>query len=277
MKAIKKINNNAAICVDSNGNELVALGTGIGFPSVPYEIEDMGIIQSTFYHVDMRIVSMLEDIDIEVINMTEELLRYYSNNCNASYSSNMLFSLADHINFAITRTIQGIILKSPLHYEVQHRFENEFAIGVYGLKLIHERLGVVMPKEEASNIALHLINSTDTQQQKIDDNEVIISKVTKIINEHFNISIDLKSVNYARFNSHFCYLLDRINRATTIESGNKEMFEQIKEKYIDVFYCCQKIADLLYQNYSYELSEEEIFYLIIHINRLCTREENIKG
>lgn len=33
MKAIKKINNNVAICVDSNNKELIAFGKGIGFPA----------------------------------------------------------------------------------------------------------------------------------------------------------------------------------------------------------------------------------------------------
>ncbi|MDR4947132.1 CAT RNA binding domain-containing protein [Neobacillus cucumis] len=30
------MNNNAAICIDSAGNELVAIGTGMGFPPIPY-------------------------------------------------------------------------------------------------------------------------------------------------------------------------------------------------------------------------------------------------
>ena len=31
MRAIKKINNNVAICADSNNKELIAFGKGIGF------------------------------------------------------------------------------------------------------------------------------------------------------------------------------------------------------------------------------------------------------
>lgn len=276
LKAIKKINNNAAICIDNNGNELVALGTGIGFPNVPYDIFDLSIIQRTFYNVDPRLLSILKEIDIKIINTSEKLLRKYSEQCKISYSNSTLFSLADHINFAISRVEQGIVLKSPLHYEVQHRFENEYNIGLFGIKLIQNELGVVMPKEEASNIALHLINSTEKKEKQIDENEIIISKVFEIISQHFNFNIDKKSINYSRFNSHLSYLLDRLNKKIAIESENIDMFDQIKDQYIDVFYCCQKIADFLYQNYGFKLSDEEIFYLIIHINRLYTREENYK-
>ena len=34
MKVVKKINNNVAICLDSNNCELVAFGKGIGFPKI---------------------------------------------------------------------------------------------------------------------------------------------------------------------------------------------------------------------------------------------------
>ena len=40
MKAIKKINNNVAICLDSHNRELVAFGKGIGFPKMPYSIQE---------------------------------------------------------------------------------------------------------------------------------------------------------------------------------------------------------------------------------------------
>lgn len=49
MKVVKKINNNVAICLDSNNCELVAFGKGIGFPKMPYEIQDLSLIDRTFY------------------------------------------------------------------------------------------------------------------------------------------------------------------------------------------------------------------------------------
>ena len=52
MKAIRKINNNVAICIDNNDKELIAFGKGIGFPKMPYEITDLSIIQMTFYRID---------------------------------------------------------------------------------------------------------------------------------------------------------------------------------------------------------------------------------
>ena len=39
MKVIKNINNNTSICLDSNNQEVVAFGKGIGFIKPPYEID----------------------------------------------------------------------------------------------------------------------------------------------------------------------------------------------------------------------------------------------
>ncbi|RRF91978.1 MAG: hypothetical protein DUD31_08135 [Coriobacteriaceae bacterium] len=39
MQVVRNINNNVALCLDSQGNELVAFGRGIGFRKPPYEVE----------------------------------------------------------------------------------------------------------------------------------------------------------------------------------------------------------------------------------------------
>ena len=54
MRVIKKLNNNAVICVDNNGNQLIALGNGIGFPKTPYTLNDLSKIRKTFYGVNAK-------------------------------------------------------------------------------------------------------------------------------------------------------------------------------------------------------------------------------
>ena len=54
MKITKKINTSAALALDSTGREVVVLGKGIGFPPVPYELNDLSKIERTFYDVDPK-------------------------------------------------------------------------------------------------------------------------------------------------------------------------------------------------------------------------------
>ena len=47
MQIIKKINTSAALALDKNGHEVVVMGKGVGFPSVPYELDDLSKIERT--------------------------------------------------------------------------------------------------------------------------------------------------------------------------------------------------------------------------------------
>lgn len=48
MQIIKKINTSAALALDKTGHEIVVMGKGIGFPPVPYELNDLSKIERTF-------------------------------------------------------------------------------------------------------------------------------------------------------------------------------------------------------------------------------------
>lgn len=74
MKVIKKINNNAAICLDSAGNEIIAIGRGIGFPKLPYELEDLTQVQRTYYDVNPIYFDMLNQIPEDVFTITEKIV-----------------------------------------------------------------------------------------------------------------------------------------------------------------------------------------------------------
>ena len=66
MKVIKKINNNVALCIDQGGKELIALGKGIGFKAMPYELQDLSGIERTFYAVKTDTLPVLDEIDEEL-------------------------------------------------------------------------------------------------------------------------------------------------------------------------------------------------------------------
>lgn len=46
-RAIKKLNNNVAYCVDASGKDVIALGRGLGFGSFPRELS-LNEIERTF-------------------------------------------------------------------------------------------------------------------------------------------------------------------------------------------------------------------------------------
>ena len=240
MKVIKNINNNISLCLDSRNNEVVAFGKGIGFTKPPYDVP-LSKIDRTFYD---------------------------------QFRENVMFTLADHIDFAIQRYQKNINIQLPLFYEVRQLYPNESEIGKQALDILKNRLGVTLPREEAAAIALHFVNYR-AQAETVPniDYGAIIEQATDIVEQELHITVDRDSFNYYRFVTHMHYMMKRTLDDTMIDSQNRELFESMKKEYPDIYSCAVKVAALIDQKLQKHLSEEEILYLILHINRLCARED----
>ena len=194
-------------------------------------------------------------------------------------NSNIIFTLADHINFSVKRYKENMKIKMPVYYDVQHLYPVEFEIGKLAVERIKEKIGIELPKEEITGIALHIINAegikienTDEQTEEIDD-ETIINEITDIIEEFFSIKIEKDSFNYSRFVSHLQYLLKRGKDGQSIMSDNRAMFDDLRVSFPNVYECAKLVDAYILQKRNYRFNEEEILYLILHINRLCARED----
>ena len=120
VKIIQKINTNAALAIDSRGNEVVVLGKGIGFPSVPYELKDLSRIQRTFYNVSPQYVQAVASLSQEVLQAAAEIAEQAEIELGCELNPNLPFILADHLQFALERQSQGMTLTSPLARDVEH-------------------------------------------------------------------------------------------------------------------------------------------------------------
>ncbi|MFR9118071.1 MAG: CAT RNA binding domain-containing protein [Merdibacter sp.] len=103
MRVIKKLNNNAVICVDNNGNQLIALGNGIGFPKTPYTLNDLSKIRKTFYGVNAKYYGLLNEIPDVIFTISAKLVDVAKTKIARELNPNIVFTLADHIKFAYDR------------------------------------------------------------------------------------------------------------------------------------------------------------------------------
>lgn len=276
MKVIRKINNNVALCLDSRGNEVVAFGKGIGFKKPPYELE-LNQIQRTYWGIDKTYISMIEDIPPEILEISDQIVNYARSRLNYSISSNIVFTLADHITFAIQRQKENIKVRLPIMQDVRYLFEAEMDIGRYALGVIRKKLKVYFDDDEAVYIALHIINAEAAgQSQKFKLDEEIIQEIVEQIETHFQIRVDKEGFSYSRFVSHMHYLLKRGKNRELLKGGDLRMYESMAKEYPDIYACMLHIRKYLEQTVSWEMTEEECLYLMLHINRLCDREEQQK-
>ena len=117
MRVIKKLNNNAAICVDDNGNQLIALGNGIGFPKTPYVLKDMKKIRKTFYGVNAKYYGLLNEIPDEIFTVSSVIVDQIKRKITRDMNPNIVFTLADHIKFAYDRYKKGLMVQAPYSYD----------------------------------------------------------------------------------------------------------------------------------------------------------------
>ena len=132
MKVIKKINNNVAVCLDNNNNELIAFGKGIGFQKVPYELTDISKIERTYYGVNHSYIGLVNEIPEDIFDISAKIVEWAKTKLSKELSVNIVFTLADHINFAngnptFVITVKGNDLLGNSHeYSEFYEFTKEY-------------------------------------------------------------------------------------------------------------------------------------------------------
>ena len=279
MIVIKKINNNVAICKDNNNHELVAFGKGIGFPSIPYQITDLKKIDRTFYNISPQYLSLINELSFEIVEFTADQLIKIQDILSYETNPNLVFTLADHLTFAIERAEKRIYVNMPSSYEMELDYPQEMKAGKVIWNAICKKFHIHLSKVEIQGIAMHLINAqlgskAEELPELEQSSEEIIEQTTLIIERELGLHVQRDTFNYARFATHIQYLLKRVFQESYIDSDNFLMYQSICDEYQEIADCVDKIC-IYYQNvWSIQLSEEEKLYLILHVNRVCSREDN---
>ena len=274
MKVIKNINNNVAQCVDSKGREVVVFGKGVGFYKSGEDIP-LDKINRTFYNIKDSDYGIIRSIPTKVINTAIAIVDSVSDKLSLVFPSSSAIALADHLQFAIERKDKNIYLPQPLIQDIMQLYPDEMNAAMDALEIIRRMTGVRLPRQEAGTIAMHFINDRIKENEKNINTDDYIEEITEIIEKEFSKKIDRNSFNYSRFVTHLDYLIRRLMNSEQIESQNKEIYDQVREKYKESVECANKIKDYLYDKFHIEINNEELLYLSIHINRLISRIDEL--
>lgn len=280
MRAIRRINNNAAICEDGKGHQLVALGRGIGFGDLPREVP-LADVRRTFYGIDSKYLPLIEQLDPKVIEFSAQLADVARSSVSSELSPNLPITLADHIEFALKRTREHMVVQMPLAYDVQLNFPVQYRLGEVAVNGINKTFKVRMPRNEAVGIALSIVNSTVSASVTTSHDEErrqrLIDKATKVVEEEFGVTVKRESFDYARFATHVRYLLDRLEKGEPLDTQNSELYPTLAEQFPRATACAREIARLVEGAYDSTLTQEEVVYLILHVNRVAAREGVAEG
>ena len=271
----KVINNNIISAYEESGAEVIVMGRGIGFKKKQGEMVPADQI-SKIFRIKSRTLTeqfkeLLANMPLERVRISDEIISHAKDHLKLKLNQSIYVTLTDHINFAIERVSQGIEPQNALLWEIKRFYPQEFQLGIYALELIQDRLGILLPEDEAGFIALHFVNAeygTDIRDAvKFPDQ---MQAIVDIVERDLGILLDESSLHYERFMTHIKFLIQRIYRKELLSSEDRELSLLMQRKYPREYQCSVKVAEYIMQATGSRLSEEEIMYLSVHIRRVTT-------
>ena len=166
MRVVRSINNNIAVCIDSVGNELIAMGKGIGYGELPREVSLEDVTQ-TFYNVSPEVLSGIKDIPEDVMAFSADLAERARDELPYELSPNLAFTLADHIGFALRRGRENLYVSMPLVFDVKQSYPDEYRIARHAVRRLRRVFGVNLREDEAAGIALNIVNARSTHGSRV--------------------------------------------------------------------------------------------------------------
>lgn len=219
--------------------------------------------------------NLISDIPEDQFNLTELIVNEAKQKLNVHLSDYVYLSLTDHINFALSRVKDGLIIRNPLNWEIKNAYPIEYEVGLKAIDLIDSRLGIKLPNDEAATIALHLANAQQTTELSLSivKNIELLQNLLNIVKYHFLIDFDENTANFERFFLHMKFFVFRILNEKQLENKVFELLANVIKQWPETYECVTRINHYLNTNYSIVMSEEEQFYLMVHIQRLTQRNE----
>ena len=276
MRVLRKINNNTAVCIDSAGRELIAMGRGLGFGALPKEVP-LREVERTFYDVNSRYLAVLRELPPDVVAFAAKIMDIARSALPYELSPNAVFTLADHLSFTLERARRGIHVQMPLAYDVEQLYPVEYKLGKQALELMRKQFGIGLAKDEATGIAMNLLNARmgeDTvgaagQGEEYAD---MLEDITEIVERKLSIIVDRDSFSYSRYATHLQYLFERVRADAGLCTDNLQLYKSLREEFPAVADCVETISAHMEKSWRCRLSEEEKLYLILHVNRICVHE-----
>jgi len=276
MRVMKKINNNVAECIDGNGNKLIAFSKGIGFPKTPYELTDLSKISMTFYKLNEHFEILLKELSEEIIDLSVDIVSIAQKELAGNLNPTIVFSLADHIQFSLQRLSQYKDARLVYSHEVEQLYPKENQVAKKTVMMIQKRMKVNLPKSEVTAITMHFVDSQ--AEYKVSQEEIaieeVINEITVLIEQELLITIDREEFNYDRFRMHMFYYLKRVRSGEKFVGENTDLLAVLQKEHENIYALAVKVGRLIENHIGNQVSNDELLYLMIHLNRLY--EKNLE-
>jgi beta-glucoside operon transcriptional antiterminator len=272
--AHKVLNNNVVISVDAHGGERVLMGRGLGFQLKPDDPIDPAKVEKTFVldggEDGERERRMLEAVPYPVIEAVNRAVDEAERMLQRSLGRRFALGVIDHIQFVLDRMDQGVRVPAANMPELRVLHPHESAAAVRMTQSIGASLERPLPPEEAVFLTMHLLNAT--RDEPNGTAALLFRRVQHVattVESGLGVTLDTESPDYARFVLHVQFLLQRLVSKSMLRSADTSFFEFAKHSYPRSYAIAEKVKEYVRAATGSELTDEELLYLIVHVERLA--------
>ncbi|HHZ6985567.1 TPA: PRD domain-containing protein [Enterococcus faecalis] len=271
---IKKVLNQNAVLVLDEGQEKVAVGKGVGFNKTKNDVLSRQLVERMFVMEPeglKKLQVLLSQIEDKYFLASEEIIQHAETVLGEKLNEHINIGLSDHIAFAAENIQNNIIVRNKLLSEIEIFYSEEFAIAQWAVEYLTQTLEIPFSYDEAGYIAIHIhsARSGRTDNSKSIREVTIVSEIIHLIEQELAIDIhdDKNSLSYSRLVNHLRLFIHRFqqNQYAVLD---EEILEVVKKKYAESYEISKKVQVLLMRNFHYQVPNEELGYLSIHIERL---------
>lgn len=270
---VKSLNHNVLIVKDKNYQEWIVFGRGIGFNKKTLDFIDDSCVENKYALIDDKRLKQFQRLVMESNElasiMSEWIISEMTKRFGNNYNSYVHISLLDHLNFALKRIKENMIINNFFESELEFIYPNEYQFSLQMVSKIQAELNVLLPKSEAGMITLHIHSAL--HHENVSDTSLILNCITRILNflesEYGKLSDDILK---NRLIIHLKFALKRSIDKIAIQNDFKDL---IKDKYIKSYNLSKTIANIIENEFLLILDESEIVYLSMHLQNIFNFRE----
>ena len=271
----KILNHNSFMGIESkNDQECLIMGKGVAFGKK--------VGQTVSVTGDARVYSLKELTDRgeakEIIKSVSPLCLELANEVLdqaeeefGKLDRSILFTMADHLDFAVRRIQNGEQISNPLTDDIRIMFYKEYKVAGCIRDLLKEKLGIRIDEHEIGYIALHvhaaIVDENVSQAMEI---ARTVRECICMVEEETGKSIDVMSLSYNRLMNHVRYM---VARAIHGEKLKMSLNDYMSVKFPGPYMTAEKICRKMEKSLKLPIPDIEIGYLAMHLERMMDREE----
>lgn len=274
--AHKVLNNNVVISIDEAGRERVLMGRGLGFGLRAADTVDPAKVEKTFI-LDAgadgdRERRLLADVPYAIVEASTRAVDEAERRLGRDLGRRFTIAVIDHVSYVVERLDKGVRIPTTSMPELRVLHPQEFSAAEHMAASISAGLDRELPAEEAVFLTMHLLNAT---RDEPNGTAALLFRrvqhVVEVVEHSLGVRLDVDGPDYARFILHVQFLLQRLVSRTMLSSGDTSFFEFAKHSYPRSFEIAEAVKAYVRGATGSDLTDEELLYLIVHVERLKTQ------